>query len=546
MLLEKIRKSVIGDRIEIPTVFGLKPLIYADYTASGRALGFIEDLIREKVLPLYANTHTETSFVGAAMSELRRYSKAQARSFFDVPDEYSVVYCGYGATAAINKAIDLLGLRKRAKSTERPVVFIGPYEHHSNELPWRECELDLVVIPLTDEGVLDIVELEHQLRVFTNRATKIGSFSAASNVTGLVTEVDTVTALLHKYGALSLWDYAAAAPYVSVNCRGRGDSELDTSKDAVFISPHKFLGGPETPGVLLIRNALVKECIPSVPGGGTVSYVTSIDHTYHNDLERREEAGTPSIVGAIRAGLVFKLYAEVKSQKRAEQLGDVTIDQIMTRWSQHPNIQILGHAELPRLPIISFQIRHRHRYLHYGFVAAVLNDVFGIQSRGGCSCAGPYAHTLLGIDLSHAKAIESLVVNGDSIMRPGWVRLNFCQFMDPATVNYIVQAVELVAEHAWRILPYYAFNEDVGCWAFQGEKLDTQAWFEALHFSDATYDDLTVSTPQPTMRSLDEFLQAGKAELMAQSRVLPRQRVSLAPSAEALRWFVLPQEIAVG
>lgn len=546
MLLEKIRKSVIGDRIEIPTVFGHKPLIYADYTASGRALGFIEDLIREKVLPLYANTHTETSFVGAAMSELRRYSKAQARNFFDVPDEYSVVYCGYGATAAINKAIDLLGLRKRAKSTERPVVFIGPYEHHSNELPWRECELDLVVIPLTDEGVLDIVELEHQLRVFTNRATKIGSFSAASNVTGLVTEVDTVTALLHKYGALSLWDYAAAAPYVSVNCRGRGDSELDTSKDAVFIAPHKFLGGPETPGVLLIRNALVKECIPSVPGGGTVSYVTSIDHTYHNDLERREEAGTPSIVGAIRAGLVFKLYAEVKSQKRAEQLGDVTIDQIMTRWSQHPNIQILGHAEQPRLPIISFQIRHRHRYLHYGFVAAVLNDVFGIQSRGGCSCAGPYAHTLLGIDLSHAKAIESLVVNGDSIMRPGWVRLNFCQFMDPTTVNYIVQAVELVAEHAWRILPYYAFNEDVGCWAFQGKKLDTQTWFEALHFSDATYDDFTVSTPQSTMRSLDEFLQAGKAELTAQSRVLPRQRVSLAPSAEALRWFVLPQEIAVG
>lgn len=546
MLINRIRESIIGDKLGISTSFGTKPLIYADYTASGRALSLIEDLIREKVLPMYANTHTDTTATGAATSELRRLSKAQARHFFAVPDDYSVIYCGYGATAAVNKAIDLLGLRDSPSDNDLPVVFIGPYEHHSNELPWRECNVDLVVIPLTRDGVLDIQELDRQLQDYSDRTTKIGSFSAASNVTGLMTDIEAVTALLHRHGALSFWDFAAAAPYLAVDCQGQVKPGLDTRKDAVFISPHKFIGGPETPGVLLIRNSIVPRCPPAVPGGGTVSYVTSVDHVYHHDLERREEAGTPSIIGAIRAGLVFKLYAEVRSQAVASEVSGVDIAQIMTRWLRHPNIEILGNTTKPRLPIISLQIRHHNRYLHYGFVVAVLNDVFGIQSRGGCSCAGPYGHQLLGFNLSEAKLLESLVLSGHSIMRPGWVRLNICQFMDASTVDYIVDAVELVATHGWRLLSHYTFDESVGCWLYQGNKPVSQTWFEAFQFADAKPVDSTTKLHKQAMPSLDTYLQLGKAEMLMKRERLPELAVSIPESAEPLRWFVLPQEVVAG
>ena len=549
MLLNKIQQSVIGDRVAINTAFGVKPLVYADYTASGRSLGLIEDIIRHKVLPYYANTHTETSFSGAVTSELRRQSKDQVRRFLGVPDGYSVIFCGYGATAATNKAIDLLGLRGAQQTAERPVVFIGPYEHHSNELPWRECNVDLVVISLNDDGALNLQELEQQLQAFEGRKVKVGSFSAASNVTGVITDTDAVTSLLHNYGALSLWDYAAAAPYLAVNCAGVKDFKTNTRKDAVFLSPHKFLGGPETPGILVIRNDVVQAKVPTTPGGGTVTYVTSADHKYHRDIERREEPGTPSIIGAIRAGLVFKLYQEVNALK---QEGEVEggqdeagfINQAITKWSQNPNINILGNTSKPRLPIISFQVKYQDKELHYGFVAAVLNDVFGIQARGGCSCAGPYAHHLLGIDLAHARQIEAAVVNGSSIIRPGWVRVNLCHFMDQSTVDYIVEAVELIAEHAWRILPFYAYDEQAGRWCFQGKKKATQSWFESLSFSDDMGDNSVENASINT--NLEDYLAVGKAELTASNMNLTRQQVTLTAQAESLRWFVLPQEAVLG
>ena len=312
-LIERIRHSVIGSRAPISTPFGEKPLIYADYTASGRSLGFIEEFIGEQVLPFYANTHTETSFTGAQTTALREQARSIIRRAVNGGSDDQVIFCGAGATAAINKLIDIMNLRlpddlsrrydlaSSIPPSERPVVFIGPYEHHSNELPWRESIAELVVTPLDGQGQIDSRALEARLLAYADRPLKIGSFSAASNVTGVKSDVAGISALLKKHGALAFWDYAAAAPYVGIDMNG------DTPLDAVFISPHKFIGGPGTPGVLVAKKAIMQNRVPAVVGGGTVKYVTPVDHRYIEDHERREEGGTPGIVESIRAGLVFKL-----------------------------------------------------------------------------------------------------------------------------------------------------------------------------------------------------------------------------------------------
>ena len=261
-LIEHIRNSVIGDKYPIKTAFGSKPLVYADYTASGRALTFIEDYIRDEVLPFYANTHTETSFTGAQTTLLREQARQQIRSAVNGTAEDQVIFCGPGATAAINTLIDILNIRlpqdlsqryqleQAIPADERPVVFLGPYEHHSNELPWRESIADVVSVPLTTDGRIDQDFLRDRLAAYADRPLLIGSFSAASNVTGIVSDVSAVTAILKQHGALAFWDYAAASPYVGIDVNG------DAAIDAVFISPHKFIGGPGSPGVLIAKQSI--------------------------------------------------------------------------------------------------------------------------------------------------------------------------------------------------------------------------------------------------------------------------------------------------
>jgi selenocysteine lyase/cysteine desulfurase len=402
-LIKKIRANVIGENYPITTPFGCKPLVYADYTASGRSLKFIEDKIQSLVMPYYANTHTESSYTGAQSTALREEARQQIRQAVGGKEEDKVIFCGSGATAAINKLIDILNLRipkdlddkygfsSTIEDVQRPVVFIGPYEHHSNELPWRETIATLVVIPLDDQGQLDINDLEKQLKIFQDRNLLIGSFSAASNVTGIKTDVDAVTRLLHKYKALSFWDYAASAPYVNITMSG---NSVDTYKDAVFISPHKFIGGPGTPGLLIIKENIMTNQVPAIQGGGTVVYVTPEDHSYTEDRERREEGGTPAIIESIRAGLVFKLQQEVSTKEicaREDRFLKIAND----RLGKNKNINVLGNIDAPQLSISSFIINHKGKALHYGFVVVLLNDLFGIQARGGCSCAGPYGHKLV-------------------------------------------------------------------------------------------------------------------------------------------------------
>jgi selenocysteine lyase/cysteine desulfurase len=545
-LIDHIRNSVIGDKHSIRTPFGDKPLVYADYTASGRSLGFIEDFIRQQVLPFYANTHTETSLTGAQTTALREQARQQIRSSLNGTADDQVIFCGPGATAAIDKLLDILNLRlpkdlsrrydleAQIPGEERPVVFIGPYEHHSNELPWRESIADVVSIPLTEGGQIDLDVLEEQLCAYADRPLRIGSFSAASNVTGIKSDVPAVTAVLKRHGALAFWDYAAAAPYVGIDMNGA------TPLDAVFISPHKFIGGPGTPGLLVVKKSIMNNSVPAVVGGGTVVYVTPEDHRFIDDHERREEGGTPAIVESIRAGLVFKLQQEVGTDEIERREGEF-VQRAVARFKACPNLEIMGNPDAQRLSIMSLRFKHGDKDLHYGFVVSLLNDLFGIQVRGGCSCAGPYGHSLLGMDMEYSRAIESEIAQGAMVLRPGWVRLNFNYFIAEEEFEYLLRAVELVAQYGWRLLPFYHFDASAGVWRYQGRHSEMVSNLQALNFAD--YCQQPPASESATV-SLTGQCEQAERELRAENRSGEMSVLELRKESECLRWFVLPQELS--
>lgn len=544
-LVTRIRRSVIGEGQLIETSFGSKPLVYADYTASGRSLDFIEQYIAHNVLPYYANTHTETSYTGAQSTAFREQARQAIKQAVNANEDDKVIFCGSGATAAIAKLIDILNLRlpadlsaryslgEQIAAEDRPVVFIGPYEHHSNEIPWRESIADVVVIPLCREGKLDITVLASQLRTYAERPLKIGSFSAASNVTGLKTNVDEVSELLHAHGALSFWDYAAAAPYVGIDMNPASGA---ASKDAIFLSPHKFVGGPGTPGVLIVKQRLIKNSVPVSPGGGTVRYVTPFDHQYIEDHERREEGGTPGIVESVRAGLVFKLQQAVGIDA-IEEKEKYFRQRAIKRWRGKRNIEILGGSSNEGLAIFSLRIQHERKDLHYGFVVALLNDLFGIQARGGCSCAGPYGHKLLGMDMEYSRKLELEIGKGHMVLRPGWVRLGFNYFISEETFEYLLAAIEAIAEQGWKLLPYYQFDCESGTWKYQGRNMELDS------LSMETLLGEIQSNPRAASKKFSDYLSDGIIQMNNIDRARRRYPLVLPGSAEKLRWFVLPQDI---
>jgi len=554
-LLDTIRDAIIGDDRALPGPFGPRRVTYADYTASGHSLSFIEDFIRDEVLPLYANTHTETSATGLQTTRFREDARRTIKRAVGGGDDDVVIFCGSGATGAIQKLIDVLNLRlpadlddryglsRNVPAEERPVVFIGPYEHHSNELPWRESIADVVVIDEDADGMIDQEKLEAELVRFADRRLRIGSFSAASNVTGIESDVEGITTLLHRHGALAFWDYAAAAPYVEIEMTPEGSPER--AKDAIFLSPHKLVGGPGTPGVLVAKRKLFNNRVPSVPGGGTVAYVSSAEHRYVTDTEHREEGGTPAIVESIRAGLVFQLKEAVGVEliRRRERS---FIRRAIESWSDHPNLRILGNQNAARLSIVSFVVRHGRGYLHHNFVVAVLNDLFGIQARGGCSCAGPYGHRLLGIDLETSREFEGEILRGCEGIKPGWVRINFNYFISEEVFHFLLRAVRLVAEEGWKLLPQYRFDPQTGEWRHRRGWPEPPLGLDNVIYTSGKmeYRSFRATDPESALEGYVEeareiFARAGE-EMMGD---LP-EGLDLPPGFEHLRWFPLPDEIA--
>ncbi len=446
----QFRENSIGIDQTFESPFGRKKIVYADWTASGRAYRPIEEYLQKEILPFVANTHTHATITGTLMSKAYEEAKTIIKEHVRANCDDVLLFCGSGMTAAVNKLQRILGLRVpgRAKDyfkndiacfepdeTLRPVVFVTHMEHHSNQVSWLETIATVEILNPDENGNVDLAHFRSLLEQYKHRKNKIAAVTACSNVTGIQTQYHEIAKMIHEYGGLCFVDFACCAPYVDMNMH---PPKASAHLDAIYFSPHKFLGGPGTPGILIFNKALYQNQVPDQPGGGTVSYSNPWKvHKYVTDIEQREDGGTPPFLQAIKAAMCIRLKEAMgveNIQRREEEMLRIIFD----RFSKMKNVQVLEGKAKKRLGVISFIVRGAHHDL----IATLLNDRFGIQTRSGCSCAGTYGHTLLHVDEIRSYEIMNSILSGDLLRKPGWVRLSIHPTMTNTEINHMMDAIE--------------------------------------------------------------------------------------------------------
>ncbi|SDN74268.1 aminotransferase class V-fold PLP-dependent enzyme [Bacillus sp. OK048] len=445
---QKFRSQIIGIHQEFEAPFGKKTIIYGDWTASGRLFRPIEQKISEIFGPFMANTHTESNITSLMMTGIYNQSRKIIKDHVNASEDDAIILDGFGMTSVMNKLQRLLGLRVpeqwkdsiKIAERERPIVFLTHMEHHSNQTSWLETVADVEIIKPDSFGNVDVNHLEHLLSNYRDRLVKIGSFTACSNVTGIQTPYHQLAKIMHKHGGLCFVDFAASAPYVKIDMHPEDPLE---KLDAISFSPHKFLGGPGTSGVLIFDKRIYANKVPDHPGGGTVTWTNPWGgYKYINDIENREDGGTPGILQAIRGALCIKLKEQMGVEnilaREKEQL-----ELLLTGLESIPNLHLLEGHHKNRLGIVSFYMED----IHYNLVVRLLNDRFGFQVRGGCSCAGTYGHYLLQIDQNKSKLIAGKIDEGDLSTKPGWVRFSLHPTMTNAEILLFIEAIKEITRN---------------------------------------------------------------------------------------------------
>lgn len=484
---QPFRRNIIGIEAGFQSPYGYQKMVYADWTASGRAYAPIEQRLQQEIMPFLANTHTETTASGTAMTKAYELAKHIIKQHVHAGADDVLLFAGSGMTGAVNKLQRLLGLRiperimdyvkpgvlpsaDELKNSQvsihslfsnyldidpqlRPIIFVSHMEHHSNQTSWLETIADVEIIPNDEQGNINLAALEQLLQKHVNRKNKIAAITGCSNVTGIQTPYHLVAQLVHKYNGLCFVDFACSAPYVQIDMHpGAEGADLD----AIFFSPHKFLGGQGTPGVLIFHKKLYHNIIPDQPGGGTVTYTNPWKyHEYITDIEHREDGGTPPFLQGIKAALAVKLKEEMGVEKMLQREEEL-LELIFSRLPHVPGVEILEGQNKHRLGVISFIIHGTH----FNLVVKLLNDRFGIQTRGGCACAGTYGHMLLHVDQLHSYEILNEMHKGDLSCKPGWIRMSIHPVMTNEDVLFILDAIEQVALHYHEWKRDYLYDAD--------------------------------------------------------------------------------------
>lgn len=479
---ESYRNSIVGINQTYSTPFGSQKIIYADWIASGRLYQPIEEKILNDFGPFVANTHTETSESGTRMTKAYHHAQRIIKKHVNADVNDVLVSAGFGMTAVVNKFQRILGLKTCGeiikaecfrKLPEKPVVFLTHMEHHSNHTSWYATNCDVVIVPPAEDLSVSLENLKMILEQYKNRSFKIGSFSAASNVTGIITPYHQMAKLMHEYGGVCFIDFAASAPYVDIDMHPKDPME---KLDAVMFSPHKFLGGPGSSGVLVFDKTLYKLAVPDQPGGGTVDWTNAWgEYKFIDDIELREDGGTPGFLQTIKTALCIQVKNQMGTDKIAER-EHVLVNKAIDELLKIQGVNVLSHQIRNRIGAISFY----HKSIHFNLFVKLLSDRFGIQVRGGCACAGTYGHILLDVDYETSCKITSKINMGDLSEKPGWIRLSIHPTMTDEELNKILNAVDSIVKNHQEWGKDYSYNPKTNEFYYHNQVFDDkiiESWF---------------------------------------------------------------------